>query len=991
MDIADVFVGRAAERAALHRLLRAARRGRGRLVLIGGEAGVGKTALLRRVADHADRLGGVRVARRAESRTPALLDAWGHCTGPGETPPYGPWREAVAAVARHSGHGAAPLPPPLGHAPGEWTAFERSQALLQWLTGLGQPVLMVLEDLHWADAESLEMLGHVAGQLADAPVVLAVTYRTDELDARHPLQPCLLSARRLGAVDLSLNRFSEEEVAQLAAACGWPVGDLPAAAARLHRRTGGLPLFVKELVMAAARSGPAAAAAEAATGGADLPPTLQIFVDGFVERLSPAAQRLVETAAVLGSRFRPELLRRAVGLGDRGLAVPLAEAVARRVFTPVDATGDMLAFTHDLVRERVLQRLSRTGRRRLHARVAVVLEEVEGGDGLENIAFHLDRAGEPRAAAYLNRAGDRALRCGALVGARGHYERALARLAALSDQRREARTASDGGADLRAELLLKLGFTFRWEEPDRAEALWREAVERAVRCGDRAVEVWGCHFLAHAAVNRDAPGAAETVAAVVAAQEGLAGDRRCEELEAALFGLAGGFPRAAADLIRVLARRGELNAARRLLDDLLARARPGAAQELLSAGVGLALLEGDTHGAVDRCARAAREALALGDHREALRHKANELLTLLAGPADPADVVDEVAAELRQLETGSGDRAVLGWLPPGFSMTGVYQYFRGDLDGAWHNVIVCARRVPGAFGGTLRWYAGRVLLNQGHAAAARPFLESVPPYRPCDPVSMSNHFMVLAHAARAELYAALGDLDAARMWLEAAERWPLLPAAPFMRAGVRLARSVCERAAGDDAAAWRPALEALEDAERSESRWAAMRAHRLLGEIAAALGRGDGARHHFDAAVELSERCGFPVETALTRLARGRALPRWPGARADLEAAASFFEQAGGRDGRLSRRLAAEARAALAPVRGAAHSVAPGAGLPAALTRREAEVVALVAHGLTDREIADRLCISPRTVDRHLRNVFNKLGVGNRTALAVYAARNGLA
>lgn len=943
MEQAPPFVGRAREQAALHAHLRAAAAGAGRLVLLGGEAGAGKTALVHRVI--------------ADAGPPIAV--FGRCPGPGETPPFGPWLEAVARLRNTPGWDTGVLPPPFGRAPGEWSLYETAGVLGHWLGRHGRPAVIVLEDVHWADAASLDLTRHLAARLAEVPALVVATYRTDELHRRHPLWAFLPEAQRAGAARILLDRLTPGEVEDLVAGCLTTGAASPDVARVIHRRTAGLALFVREMLEWALRTG------EVPREGAPLPDTVRQAIDAKLARLSPAAQEILEAAAVVGQGFSSDLLARVAGVPEGALADALEEAVARHVIRPEGPAGDLFAFDHDLVREVLLGHLVGPRRRRWHARVAAALEQGPRPDP-GTLALHLCRAGDPRAPEHLVAAGDQALRLGAVAQAQDHYELAL-RL--LPD-------AHPG----RAEALLKLGWCLRWADPARAGACWQEAAEAAPAAGDRAAALWARYMLARLAVDRNDPRCLDETAAVLAAQEALLSDPRYQRLEADLFGRHPGYPRAGALRVMALAKRGGLDEARALFEALSARAAPGSSHELLSAGMALALLSGRLAEAAAWCGQAADTALALGDYRDAVRLRANQLLTLLIGPAEPPDAVDAVAAALRRVEAEARDRAGFGYLPGGFSLTGVYQYLRGDWRGAWHNVVECARQDPGAFGGTLAWYAGWMLLNSGDPAGARPFLEAVLPVRPEDPVPVSNNLMVLVHAQRAELYVALGAPDEARAWLEAAERWPVLPSAPFFRANLRLAWAHWHRRAGDLDAAWRAAAEGLLDAGAAASSYVALRAHRLLGELAGARGDPATARTHFHAAIELAERCRFPFEGALARLARGRALAESPDAPADVQAACAFFAGAG-----AAPALRA-ARDALAAV-----GFPKAARLPDGLTAREAEVIALVAQGLTDREIAARLFISPKTVDRHLRNIFNKLGVANRAALAAYAARQGLA
>ncbi|HYF96093.1 MAG TPA: response regulator transcription factor [Symbiobacteriaceae bacterium] len=178
---------------------------------------------------------------------------------------------------------------------------------------------------------------------------------------------------------------------------------------------------------------------------------------------------------------------------------------------------------------------------------------------------------------------------------------------------------------------------------------------------------------------------------------------------------------------------------------------------------------------------------------------------------------------------------------------------------------------------------------------------------------------------------------------------------------------------------------ALADATAAGSSLCRIEADRLLGELAAAHGDKASARIRFAASLALAERCRFTWEAALTRLARARALAGAPDAAADLAAVCAFFEEAG-----AHHALAAARKALAGAETGGPTAAAPQADLPDGLTAREWEVVGLVAQGLTDKEIGARLFISRKTVDRHLRNIFNKTGVSNRAALAAYATRHGL-
>ncbi|MGE5590770.1 MAG: ATP-binding protein [Bacillota bacterium] len=933
------FVGRRDEQAALLDRVGAVATGRGGMVLIGGEAGVGKTALVQRVMESSG----------------VSLWAVGRCPGEAETPLYGPWLEIVARLRREPGWDIRDLPEPLGTAAGEWSASELAQSLISWFDRHRTPVTVILEDLHWADTATLHLTRHLVHRLAEAPLLVIATYRADELDRRHPLWSWLPEAQRLGAIAIKLERLQQPEVEELARACLAPDVS-PRAAELVYRRTGGLTLFVRELLDWASRTG------QPIGDGSPLPETVQQALDRRLDRIPRSDQAVLEAAAVMGPEFTSSLLERATGVPGRRLARALARAVSLNVLRRLGTADDRFAFAHALLREVLLAHLVGPELKEWHRRIAAALEEEPQPD-LAALAFHLQRSGDPRAAEFLTRAGDRALRLGAVSEAQAQYQQAL--------------QAVRPDSAVRPELLLKLGWCHRWTSREPAASLWHQALETATAGENRAVAVWARHFL----VLAD-DGADEThrLAEVMNLETSMLEDPTYRRLEMELLGRRAGYPRTGALYVSALAKHGNLAAAQDLLDRLRQQAFSDSGPELLHAGMALALLKGDLTGAAALCGRGVEAALAVRNYRDAVRLKANQVLTLLIGPALPPEELDEAAAALQRLESEMYRQSGLSYLPRGFSLAGVYQFFRGDWDGARHNVVECVRRDPAAFGGTLSWYAGRMLLQCGDPAAARPLLEALPPLQPSDPIPVSNHFAILAHTVRAELYLALGREADARTWLEAAERWPLLASAPFFRANLHLARALHHRRTGDLDAAWGRAQAALDDARAVSSSHTAIRAWRLLGELAA---QGDAraeARGHFDAALTLAESCRFPFESALTRLSRGLCLAGSAGAAADLEAARSFFS-------RVGATVALAAAESESPRRTPASVAVPAV----ILTQRETQVIALVARGLTDRQIAAELVISSRTVDRHLRNISAKLGVSNRTALASYAIRAGLA
>jgi predicted ATPase len=229
------LVGRAREQAALRDALAAALAGRGSLVLIGGEAGIGKTALAEALLTEAEQQGAL-----------ALV---GRCYDLAETPPYGPWAEAIAGIPRADD---LPAPPDLGGGvPGGQAAlFAAVRAHLSALAAT-QPVVLLLEDLHWADPASLDLLRYVARGLDRGPLLLLATYRSDELTRRHPLYALLPALEREAqAIRRDLRPLGTAALRALAGRYALPDAQTARLAAWLLGRAEGNAFFTAQLLRA---------------------------------------------------------------------------------------------------------------------------------------------------------------------------------------------------------------------------------------------------------------------------------------------------------------------------------------------------------------------------------------------------------------------------------------------------------------------------------------------------------------------------------------------------------------------------------------------------------------------------------------------------------------------------------------------------------------------------------------------------------------------
>ncbi|WP_018656037.1 helix-turn-helix transcriptional regulator [Actinomadura flavalba] len=355
------LVGRAAELALLRDALDAAPGG----VLVGGEAGLGKTRLLREFT------AGLGDGHRVLVGGCLELGSGGLPYAPFSTILRGLVRDigvdgVTALLPRGDTSGLARLLPEFGEpetdtASGEERArlFELVLTLLEGLAARG-PVVVVIEDAHWADRSSRDLLSFLLRNLGTAPLLVLVTYRADELHRGHPLRPLLAELGRVeGVRRLDLTRLTQPDVAELAAGLlGRPLDrDL---AGRITTRSEGNPLFVEALLEADG------------TLVCELPESLRDLLLAGVERLPEETQEVLRDAAGGGTRLEHRLLSAVTGLDDRDLTRALRPAVAANVLV-VD--GDGYAFRHALIREALHDDLLPGEHTRLHTRYAKALED----------------------------------------------------------------------------------------------------------------------------------------------------------------------------------------------------------------------------------------------------------------------------------------------------------------------------------------------------------------------------------------------------------------------------------------------------------------------------------------------------------------------------------------------------------------------------------------------------------------------------------------
>jgi DNA-binding CsgD family transcriptional regulator/tetratricopeptide (TPR) repeat protein len=990
------FVGRTAELGRLEAAFAYARGGEPLTLCVGGEAGVGKTRLVARFASEIRRGGGQ-----------VLL---GGCIELAETAlPYAPVAQALRGLGRGLEPAAldelvgpgrpllARLLPELGQEEpaqaagptGQARLFEAFLALLERLADRS-PAALVIEDLHWADRSTLDLLAFLHRNL-QAGLLLVLTYRSDELHRRHPLRPFLAELDRSGRADrLEVTRFDRVDVADLLAGI---LGARPddSLVERIWRRSQGNAFFAEELL---------AASQQGDGSGRSLPPSLQNVLLSRVQVLPDEAQATLRVVAAASGRVEHELLAAVSELADADLLAALREAVAHQVLVP-DPASETYAFRHALTQEALYAELLPGERARLHAAFARVLAERPElaepnrvAATSARLAYHWVRAHEPaRALPAAVEAGLESKSASAFADAQGHFELALE----LWDQ-------VPGAGE-------RLGL-------DRAVVL-QQAADSAYLAGDPARAI----TLTRAALAGVDAGRDPVRAGVLHGRLGeylraTGGEGVFAEYEAAV-GLVPASP-PLAERAQVLAAFGEAlitegryRESRALCEEAIAIAsRIGALAEEGDArralGVDLAFL-GDLDAGVGQLGQARRIAETVGKVDEVARAVAN--LSGLLEAFGELEEATEVALEGAELAAAQG----LGrWHSPFLTAMAA----RAQLGlGRWDDAEVLLERAAGRVAPELaaaRVYIhsarcqlalarGRAEAAAGHLAVAREaYAQTVTQPWFATPLFVATAELALLEGRLGEA----GDAVAAGLAVAGAD--PGF-AAPLFALGLRAAADRAERARAhrDDhevAETGRVGttligeLGARMAPERADGAMPTPRTEALMllcqAELARLEGRGDPGP--WAAAAATWERLGEPYPAAYARLREAEALLLGGLTRERVEASLRAAHRTAGELGAapllaeieaLARRgrldLGADDEGAPAP---APPSPLDGLGL----TAREQEVLGLVALGRTNAQIAETLFISPKTATVHVSNILGKLGVRNRVEAATIAHRLGI-
>jgi DNA-binding CsgD family transcriptional regulator/tetratricopeptide (TPR) repeat protein len=1000
------FIGRSAELNALLATADVVASGGPSMTLVGGEAGVGKTRL---VAEAATQLrdGGWLVL---EGGSVAFGD---------DGLPFAPIVEAlrelardvdpqvIAAAAGPSMPELARLVPELSTVVGEspmptsqadWRQIRIFDGILRMFGRLAEtsPILLIVEDLHWADRSTRDLLSFVVRNTRDERLFVVATFRTDELHRRHPLTGWLAESERQPRVErIDLGRFARAELIELLTGIS---GETPAPRLvdSIARRSDGNAFFAEQLV---------AAVDEKGQMRERLPETLR---DVLLVRLSArteTAARLIEVAAVAGRQVEHEVLAEVCELSEADLGAALHEAVdAQLLVVDLDETAERYQFRHALVQEAAYDQLLPSERRGLHAAYARSIESRSAGGGaaeasrLVELAHHYAAANDAtRGLAVAMKAADASRAVYAYAEAARQYERAIELWDTVPEAGRpEGRDLADL-YDAASEAATVVG------DASRGVDLGRRAMEIIDRAPDPAA---GLERRARAKerLGQATWLAGDTATSIKLLEDAvtlLDGTPPSIDQGRVLSGLAGNLMLAGRSRESIPFAERAIDCAR-TFGDLAIESR---AMNIL--GVDRAAL-GDIGGGIELLREALAIAISTGDPIEVPRTHAN-LGTIL----EQGGYVDEaLAVSVAGVEASDYYGSELGFVI--FLAVNAVAYLielgRYEEAADW-----LERQIPRVRPGVSRIHfhgtRAQLLLLTGDLAGARKDLDVAQ----AESTRISDaQYVITNHAFGAEIELWAGDPAAAlRIAQDGFERLvetddAIIIGQLAMPAAHAAADLAVRARAGRDTAGVEAAVQAAHDViERYRASTARLTepdslANHEIGwrmalceaELGRASGGDDPAAWDAVRPALTARPAPFLEAYVLYRRAEAAATTDGPAAAAEAVREAHSIASRIGAPLLLARieGLARRLRVDLAPVdRGRAEAVTPAEPAdPFGLTGREREVLALVAEGYTNKRIAETLFISESTAGVHVSNILGKLGVATRTEAAAVAVRLGL-
>ncbi|CAN5808940.1 hypothetical protein BH23CHL2_BH23CHL2_04740 [soil metagenome] len=947
--------------------------GQGGLVLITGEAGIGKTSL----------------AEAVYRTTPGAVILTGHSYELTDTPPYGPW---VDLFSRYHPADDDPQPPNAFAEPGNVGEIPSTARLFQEVrdffasltksrTTDARPIVVLLEDLHWSDPASLDLLRFLGREVAGLPVLLIGTYRSDEVTPTHPLgrllpamtresRATIVDLRRLLLTDIQLLLSGRYALAQ---------GDHARLVEYLYRRSEGNPFFAMELLRTLEEGRVLRQDGETWNVGdltrVPVPTLARQVIEARLDRLDADRRRQLAVAAVIGQEIQVTLWTAVSGEDRSALQATVERGVTGHLLVESD-DGTRLRFAHALIRETLYEQTPLPMRQAWHRRIAGALLSSPNPDP-DDVANHFLRAADERAVDWLVRAGDRAQRAYAWETAINRYQTAL-------DLMEE--TSADPGQ--RAWLLCLLGLLHRYSDPWCGVEYMERAAILATQSGDPVITAITLYYRGylHTYAGNGMQGI-DYQRAGIAMIDAFSPTERDQFRAMTANGRMAREWNPWASFCVGLVLFGHYRESERLVQRLLAEEhQEDGLTEKQNAASYRALMEiHSAFGRPDEACQAgahARSGFEAMDHQAMLGGTAMVELTSTVLPYFTNQIAE------RQSIADMTERA---WSLAGASVTdpdfsprsGCFSLFmlRGEWEEASRIASVMLRLdwFVDAFTGEI----ARLAYWRGDQNLARQIIgKSMTSGPPTPPGQL--HYRTGLELQRISVQIAIddGDLETAKTWLEAHDRWLDWSETVLGRAEGHLAWAGWHRACGNLETGLERAREALDAASNPRQPLALIGAYRMLGEVETELGRFGSARIHLGSSLALADACAAPYERARSLVALGQ----FAVVRGDRNTAQQHLTQA--------RTICTHLGAALLLAR--IHAIDPrlaegrGESLSGGITDREIEVLRLAAQGLDNARIAEQLYISAHTVHRHMANIFTKLDVPSRTAAVAWALRHDL-
>jgi DNA-binding CsgD family transcriptional regulator len=945
--------------------------GLGRLVMLAGEPGIGKT----RTAEE--------LAYVAQQRGVQVL--WGRCPEERGAPTYWPWVQAIRSylleqepetLRSQMGVGAGDiaqivpdvqerLPDLITSAPiedPEQARFRLFDSITSFLKRASQeqPLLLVLDNLHWADPTSLRLLEFVAPELAVARVLLLGTYRDVDVSRSHPLFRTLGELTRQHLYQRVLLRgLSRDEVDQVMRAVGG-VALPPELVATVHQQTEGNPLFVREVVRLLAEEGLLAQERLSDLRGWDfrLPEGIREVIGRRLDRLSGNCNEVLTVASIVGREFGIGLLERVVQQPQEQLLKVLEEALVAQIIDELPSPAGHYRFSRALIRQTLAAEISTTQKVYLHARIAQALEELYGADAQAHaaeLAYHFAEAeavaGTEKLVHYSYLAGGRALAAYAYEEALAYFQRALTAKEGGSTCSGELQyDPTQGATDAEtADLLFGLG---------RAQVATYQIPEALVSLG-RAFEYYA------------SAGDVEGVVAI--AYHPYPGNltRLMTQLHLRALSLLPSESRNAGRLLAVyglsLGATADYEGAKQALLQARAIARSERDTALELRTLANAAYVDASHlrwqESLDNSLQAIRLSGYMDDLASMLRPHTCAVNALLqfGKPGEVQQHADAMLVIAEQLR----DRI---WLTRAYQLSHMLSHLVGDFQAARGFSDRALTMVPRD---TLA-LAWRVQLEYqvGEFSRGDYYLDQLlEALRPDWPLPLEDSYPAIVIPMVVQVTGIVDRIDMAERAAQAV--LASCSAAPERVQWARLGLALLAVQRGDATSAAEQ-YAPLESSPGQLTRTGTLTIPRVLGLLAQTMGQVDLAESHFEDGLAFCRQAGYRPELAWTCYDYATLLHerrQQEKASALLSEALSISTELGmrplmGRVAFLRERIEAQ------PLQGPKY--------PAGLTERQVQVLRLIATGKTNREIADELVLSERTVEHHLASIYAKIGVRNR-------------